>query len=116
MTGCCQAAVTPSGPDRFIRLYENTRKKSEEEKEKKGGKSKRRWRESREEVKDSGEKEFLETYISSLKDRGETLTSDQPGASGKVNRVFDCSQKRSPTPPPRCPSPACCERSKVRHV
>lgn len=83
MTGCCQAAVTPSAPDRFIRLYENTRKKSEEEEEEKErGKSKRRWRELREEVvKDSREKEFLETYISSLQDRGETLTPGQSGVS-----------------------------------
>lgn len=82
LPGCCQAAVTPPVPDRFIRLYENTRKKSEEKEEKERGKSKRRWRESREEVaKDSRDKEFLETYISSLKDRGETLTSDQPGVS-----------------------------------
>lgn len=79
MTGCYQA-VTPPVPGRFIRLYENTRMKSEKEMER--GRSKRRWRESREEVvKDSREKEFLETYISSLKDRGETLTSDQSGAS-----------------------------------
>lgn len=28
--------------------------------------------------------------------------------------MFDLPQKRSPTPPPRCPSPACCEGSKVR--
>lgn len=81
MTGCCQAAVTPSAPNRFIRLYENTRKKSEEEEEERG-KSKRRWREPREEVvKDSREKEFLETYISSLQDRGETLTPGQSGVS-----------------------------------
>lgn len=31
-------------------------------------------------MKDSREKEFLETYLSCLEDRGETLTSDQPGA------------------------------------
>lgn len=49
------------------------KKKKKEEKKKKVDK-KRRWREQREaeEVKkDSGEKEFIEAYISSLQDRGE---------------------------------------------
>ena len=64
MTDCCQVAVTPPVPDRFIRLYENPRKEEEV-------KSKR-WRE--EVVKDSREKEFLESYIRSLKDRGEPVT------------------------------------------
>lgn len=64
----CQAAVI-SAPDRFIRLYENTKKKREEEE--KRGKNRSRWRE--EEVKDSREKEFMETYISSLQDRGEII-------------------------------------------
>lgn len=63
-----QAIALSSVADRFIRLYENTTKKSEEEEEERG--KKRRWREGRE-VKDSREKEFMETYISSLKDRGE---------------------------------------------
>lgn len=54
---------------RFIRLYDNPASK---EKKKKEG-VRRRWREQREaeEVKDSGEKEFIEAYISSLQDRGE---------------------------------------------
>lgn len=54
--------------DRFIRLCENATKKCVEEEEERG--KKRRWREWRE-VKDSGEKEFMENYISSLEDRGE---------------------------------------------
>lgn len=59
---------------RFIRLYDNPaskEKKKKEEKKKEG--VRRRWREQREaeEVKDSGEKEFIEAYISSLQDRGE---------------------------------------------
>lgn len=62
-----QAVAFSSVADRFIRLYENTTKKCEEEEEER---EKRRWREWRE-VKDSREKEFMETYISSLKDRGE---------------------------------------------
>lgn len=62
-----QAIAFSSVADRFIRLYENTMKKCEEEEEERG--KKRRWREWRE-VKDSREKEFMETYISSLKDRG----------------------------------------------
>lgn len=67
-TEMSQAVAFSSVADRFIRLYENTMKKCEEEEEERG--KKRRWREWRE-VKDSREKEFMETYISSLKDRGE---------------------------------------------
>lgn len=57
---------------KFIRLYDNPaskEKKKKEEKKKEG--VRRRWREQREaeEVKDSGEKEFIEAYISSLQDR-----------------------------------------------
>lgn len=57
---------------RFIRLRDNS-SRSREEKNPKKGKKKRKWRERREleGVKDSGEKEFIETYISSLRDRGE---------------------------------------------
>ncbi|XP_006808507.1 leucine-rich repeat-containing protein 2 [Neolamprologus brichardi] len=57
-----------SNPEiKFIRLYDNPASK---EKKKKEG-VRRRWREQREaeEVKDSGEKEFIEAYISSLQDR-----------------------------------------------
>lgn len=72
LTDCCRLNC----PVRFIRLYDNTAKRSEEKKKKEEEKKekKRRWREQREEeeVKDSREKEFIETYISSLKDRGET--------------------------------------------
>uniref|UniRef100_H3DNH0 Leucine rich repeat containing 2 n=1 Tax=Tetraodon nigroviridis TaxID=99883 RepID=H3DNH0_TETNG len=67
---CIPTRLCSNPAIKFIRLYENTRKKS----------NKRRWREPREEVKDSGEKEFLETYISSLKDR-ETV----PYATTKVS-------------------------------
>ncbi|XP_040897614.1 leucine-rich repeat-containing protein 2 isoform X2 [Toxotes jaculatrix] len=63
-----------SSPDiKFIRLYDNLtsaeRKKKEEEKKEKS--KKQRWREQREEEvkKDSGEKEFMEAYISTLTDR-----------------------------------------------
>ncbi|CAI5649123.1 unnamed protein product [Oreochromis niloticus] len=58
---------------KFIRLYDNPaskeKKKKKEEKKKEG--VSRRWREQREgeQVKDSGEKEFIEAYISSLQDR-----------------------------------------------
>lgn len=61
---------------RFIRLYDNlsTERKKKEEEEKKRNK-RRRWQERRpEEVKDSREKEFMEAYVSTLKDRGETET------------------------------------------
>ncbi|KAM9360864.1 leucine-rich repeat-containing protein 2 isoform 1-T2 [Symphorus nematophorus] len=66
-----------SNPDiKFIRLYDNpaneAKKKKEEEKKKKKEKNKKkRWREPREEeqVKDGGEKEFIEAYVESLKDR-----------------------------------------------
>ncbi|KAM6931360.1 LOW QUALITY PROTEIN: leucine-rich repeat-containing protein 2 [Xenentodon cancila] len=60
---------------KFIRLYDNPaseekrKKKREEEKKKKEEEKRRRWREQKEVVKDSREKEFLEAYISSLKDR-----------------------------------------------
>ncbi|KAK1892635.1 Leucine-rich repeat-containing protein 2 [Dissostichus eleginoides] len=61
---------------KFIRLCDNratAKKKKKEEEEKKKEKKKNRWREPREEEvkKDSGEKEFIELYIDSLKDRGE---------------------------------------------
>lgn len=61
-------------PVRFIRLHDNLSKGRREEKNPKKEKKKKRWREHREkeEVKDSREKEFIETYISSLKDRGES--------------------------------------------
>lgn len=54
---------------RFIRLRDNPSKRKEERDPKKETKKRERWREQ--EVKDSGEKEFIETYISSLKERGE---------------------------------------------
>ncbi|XP_026198257.1 leucine-rich repeat-containing protein 2 [Anabas testudineus] len=61
-----------SSPDiKFIRLYDKLtsveRKKKEEEKKKK----RRRWQERRQEEvkKDSREKEFIEAYVSTLKDR-----------------------------------------------
>lgn len=63
---------------RFIRLYDNPaneeKKKKKDEEKKKEKKKKWRWREQRnEEVKkDSREKEFIEAYISTLQDRGET--------------------------------------------
>lgn len=38
-------------------------------------------------MKDSGEKEFLEAYLSSLEDRGEALSPDQPGESGALTPV-----------------------------
>uniref|UniRef100_A0A3P8NX67 Disease resistance R13L4/SHOC-2-like LRR domain-containing protein n=1 Tax=Astatotilapia calliptera TaxID=8154 RepID=A0A3P8NX67_ASTCA len=66
---------------KFIRLYDNPaskEKKKKEEKKKEG--VRRRWREQREaeEVKDSGEKEFIEAYISSLQDRDFTLITTRP--------------------------------------
>ena len=75
----CSTGVTSLlSPVRFIRLYDNPaneekmkKKKKKEEEENK----RRRWREAREEeVKDSREKEFIEAYVSSLQDRGETPT------------------------------------------
>nr|XP_033946275.1 leucine-rich repeat-containing protein 2 isoform X2 [Pseudochaenichthys georgianus] len=60
---------------KFIRLCDNRataeKKKKEEEEKKKKKKEKNRWREPREEEvkKDSGEKEFIELYVDSLKDR-----------------------------------------------
>lgn len=71
----CSAAIERGkslrcSPGRFIRLYDNVAERCEGRKK---GKRKR-WREQREEeVKDSREKEFIEAYISSLADRGETL-------------------------------------------
>lgn len=61
-------------PVRFIRLRDNQSKGRRGEKNPKKEKKKKRWREHREkeEVKDSREKEFIETYICSLKDRGES--------------------------------------------
>ncbi|MEQ2279208.1 hypothetical protein AMECASPLE_007085, partial [Ameca splendens] len=63
---------------KFIRLYDNPssekkRKEKEEEKKRNEKEKKRRWTEQKEEVKDSSEKEFMEAYISTLKDRGETM-------------------------------------------
>lgn len=66
---------------RFIQLYDNLtsaeRKKKEEEKKKKN--KRRRWQERRQEEvkKDSREKEFIEAYVSTLKDRGETEAKAQ---------------------------------------
>lgn len=55
-------------------MSEEKKKKKKEEEEKKKKEKWRRWREQREEeVKDGSEKEFIEAYVSSLKDRGETL-------------------------------------------
>ncbi|XP_023256448.1 phosphatidylinositol transfer protein 3-like [Seriola lalandi dorsalis] len=77
-----------SNPDiKFIRLYDNPasaeKKKKEEEKKKK--EKKQRWREQREEErKDSREKEFIEAYISTLKDRGE----DDDVTAGKSLHVL----------------------------
>ncbi|XP_028312485.1 leucine-rich repeat-containing protein 2 [Gouania willdenowi] len=65
----CTPTRLCSNPDiKFIRLLDNpssrtTERKKEEEKEKE-----RRWR-TAEQLKDSREKEFMEAYISSLKDR-----------------------------------------------
>ncbi|XP_017288626.1 leucine-rich repeat-containing protein 2 [Kryptolebias marmoratus] len=69
----CTPTRLCNNPDiKFIRLYDNTfsekRKKKQEEQKKKQEK-RRRWREQKEEVKDSGEKEFMEAYLGSLKDR-----------------------------------------------
>ncbi len=61
---------------RFIRLYDNptSEEKKKKEEEKKKEKKKRRWRDPRGEVKkDSSEKEFIEAYVGSLQDRGETV-------------------------------------------
>lgn len=64
-------------PIRFIRLYDNPTKRSQEKEEEAGKKKeKKRWR-GEEDVKDSGEKEFIETYISSLKDRGEIYSGSK---------------------------------------
>ncbi|XP_027873583.1 leucine-rich repeat-containing protein 2 isoform X3 [Xiphophorus couchianus] len=53
---------------KFIRLYDNPEKRrKKEEEEKKTNEKRRRWREQ--EVKDGSEKEFMEAYISTLKDR-----------------------------------------------
>ncbi|XP_016522458.1 leucine-rich repeat-containing protein 2-like [Poecilia formosa] len=54
---------------KFIRLYDNPekRRRKKEEEEKKKKEKRRRWREQ--EVKDGSEKEFMEAYISTLKDR-----------------------------------------------
>lgn len=77
----CSTGVTSLlSPVRFIRLYDNPaneekmkKQKKEEEEKKKEENKRRRWREAREEeVKDSREKEFIEAYVSSLQDRGET--------------------------------------------
>ncbi|MEQ2214815.1 hypothetical protein XENOCAPTIV_020992, partial [Xenoophorus captivus] len=60
----------------FIRLYDNPsseKRKEKEEKKRKEKEKKMRWTEQKEEVKDSSEKEFMEAYISTLKDRGETM-------------------------------------------
>ncbi|TNN52229.1 hypothetical protein EYF80_037585 [Liparis tanakae] len=54
---------------RFIRLHDRA---SAEKKKKKKENKRKRWRgprEEEEEVKDSREKEFIEAYVSSLKDR-----------------------------------------------
>ncbi|KAM4745089.1 leucine-rich repeat-containing protein 2 [Anableps anableps] len=60
---------------KFIRLYDNPssekrrKKKEEEEKKRRGKEKRRRWMEQKEEVKDGSEKEFMEAYLSTLKDR-----------------------------------------------
>ncbi|XP_037536059.1 leucine-rich repeat-containing protein 2 [Nematolebias whitei] len=70
----CVPTKLCNNPDiKFIRLYDNSssekKKKKKKEEEKKKKERRRRWREQEEEVKDSREKEFMEAYISSLKDR-----------------------------------------------
>ncbi|KAM4578040.1 leucine-rich repeat-containing protein 2 [Fundulus diaphanus] len=69
----CVPTKLCSDPElKFIRLYDNPSSqksgKKEEEKKRKGKEKRRRWREQ-EEVKDSSEKEFMEAYIGTLKDR-----------------------------------------------
>lgn len=62
-------------PRRFVRLCDNAlKKKKKEEKKKKEKTRKWRWRtpEEQQEVKDGREKEFIEAYVNTLKDRGET--------------------------------------------
>ncbi|XP_026176729.1 leucine-rich repeat-containing protein 2 isoform X2 [Mastacembelus armatus] len=73
---CIPTKVCNSPDIKFIRLYDNLtsaeKKKKEEEKKKKERNKKRRWREQRQEEevkKDSREKEFIEAYIGTLKDR-----------------------------------------------
>ncbi|XP_025767842.1 leucine-rich repeat-containing protein 2 isoform X1 [Oreochromis niloticus] len=96
---------------KFIRLYDNPaskeKKKKKEEKKKEG--VSRRWREQREgeQVKDSGEKEFIEAYISSLQDRDFTLIITRPHVFWGA---FVPRQTPSPTPPPKSPFPACFEK------
>lgn len=74
-------------PDiKFIRLYDSRaseeKKKKEEEEKKKGKNKRKRWsqRKKEEVKKDGGEKEFIEAYINSLKDRDTT-----PEATTKVS-------------------------------
>ncbi|KAF0022537.1 hypothetical protein F2P81_025163 [Scophthalmus maximus] len=67
----------PQDMDRFIRLCDNT-KSSEKKKKEKEQKKRRSWRGSGEEEevkKDGREKEFIEAYVSTLKDRGHTRTA-----------------------------------------
>ncbi|GLD68450.1 leucine-rich repeat-containing protein 2 [Lates japonicus] len=71
---CLPSKLCRSPEIKFIRLYDNptsAEKKKKEEEKKKKEMSKRRWREQREEEvkKDGREKEFIEAYISTLKDR-----------------------------------------------
>ncbi|XP_034396956.1 leucine-rich repeat-containing protein 2 [Cyclopterus lumpus] len=77
---CCPTRLCRNPDIKFIRLRdrasaEKKKKKEEEKKKKEEEKKRKRWREPREEeeeeeeVKDSREKEFIEAYVSSLKDR-----------------------------------------------
>uniref|UniRef100_A0A3B3YCH9 Leucine rich repeat containing 2 n=1 Tax=Poecilia mexicana TaxID=48701 RepID=A0A3B3YCH9_9TELE len=66
---------------KFIRLYDNPekRRRKKEEEEKKKKEKRRRWREQ--EVKDGSEKEFMEAYISTLKDRGQSKVTCSASAA-----------------------------------
>ncbi|XP_068460408.1 leucine-rich repeat-containing protein 2 [Clinocottus analis] len=69
---CCSTSLCRSPDIKFIRLRDRASAEKKKKEEKKKEKNKRkRWREPREEeeVKDSREKEFMEVYLRSLKDR-----------------------------------------------
>ncbi|XP_056274142.1 leucine-rich repeat-containing protein 2 [Pseudoliparis swirei] len=75
---CCPTALCRNPHIKFIRLCDRAsaekkkKKKKKKEEENKNENKRKRWRgprEEEEEVKDSREKEFIEAYVSSLKDR-----------------------------------------------
>lgn len=77
-------------------MYDNPaseeKKKKEEEKKKEEQKDqRRRWREKEEEVKkDSSEKEFIEAYINTLQDRGETQGQKAQKLENTLTLLFSC--------------------------